>query len=578
MSNVLVANAIISAWKDRQYGIFGTVGLINGEPWKYPMVPALTGQVPTALMPVLPSRLSMTQAWVNNPLLLQPPAHPAGWPAAEVEGYYCINKYHPNATDANIYGHPDAPRLTIPEFGSNTIYAEIHGNNLEHADGVDYNITDNYVSDGVTGTDANPVFIVGINRPRYQGIMAFQNFSHIIVDGVWAGWDGVNDRGGRVRPGNNVGGHHFTWRNGGLIGRDVNPLGSRGGVAFSIGGSESQWAEFVCFDNNEVGYQGVWNGDGKDYHGFRPLWHARYCWCTRNYFHHIGGDAIQCGNSGNNDKGSDEVSHYIYFAGNEGAYIRENIADQKNSYHVFIVDNYSHDMLHFSKASDKTHLILANDSEGPYSGYQFAINNILDCGGTENGIRNSGNANNDGLHQNRTFMFGNIVIDADDFAYNLSNNSNSTVGSYCDAYFNLALRCNGAGFRRNYFQEGGKELTRFRMGGNITIDCAEHVYSQVPAGTLEIYDHIAWNTDLSTPSMVSADADIIDNYLVVDPDLDSNHNPNAGSPCINAAREPDVIQEAFELYGLDGLRRDFADRFRPGGTRWNIGPSELRAA
>ena len=56
------------------------------------------------------------EAWAIDPFLQASPSDPAEWPSAEATGYYFVDSTDVNATDANTYGYPDAPRLTLPSF------------------------------------------------------------------------------------------------------------------------------------------------------------------------------------------------------------------------------------------------------------------------------------------------------------------------------------------------------------------------------------------------------------------------------------------------------------------------------
>ena len=108
------------------------------------------------------------------------------WPFSETINCYYIDKTHPNATNLNnTYGYPYKPRLTPPE-GQLGAGAFVYIN-----DGI-YDANDS-IGDRFdwwgTGTDANPIWIVGNPTKRpiisdYVHIGSGGNASYIIMDNI----------------------------------------------------------------------------------------------------------------------------------------------------------------------------------------------------------------------------------------------------------------------------------------------------------------------------------------------------------------------------------------------------------
>lgn len=234
------------------------------------------------------------------------PAPPFGLGARPVATTHYVDNTHLLATDTNNpSGTAARPRRTIPRTLPAGAVVEVRGGP--------------YATGSLTltsqGTLERPVYVIGIDRPLFQGNGAGDRLvmagSFMVVDGIT--FNGVKQE---------LVGSSMTLRN--SIVRNTNT------VAVVVMGKGS------ILQNNEIHN----NGDPlatveRDTHGVIVMPGAENTWILGNDIHHNGGDAIQVGNAA----GTEPLAQYVYIGGNFLHEDRENGIDIKASRHVVVSAN-----------------------------------------------------------------------------------------------------------------------------------------------------------------------------------------------------------------------------------------------
>lgn len=510
-----------------------------GQAWSYPGIPYATENVPSAIMPTVPTGANLA-SFPYDPCTLLPPAHPGNWPSAEQTDYYYIDKYHGSSTDtANSFGYPDKPRATIPSgaSGSSAAYVEIHGNNGGYLDSSpDYDI--GVVTLSMVGSSSQPIFWKGIDVP-WLGQGFDVTGQHIILDGISL----QNNDSDPLTPHISVdaGTEYFTYRNGEVRGTGGG-ITSGQGQLITIGGSSGSIVKFVMFYNNIIRDGGEWDVQhNKDIHAIRPLYWNRYIWIIDNTIFHVQGDLIQIGNSSNGSSDEAQRSHYIYIAGNEMYEAFENALDCKTSYHVIFSSNDVHD---FGTFGPGTAIIASNNNEGELTAYHWIINNEVQeaIGG---GIRHSGDRTGQ-----KTYSIGNWVHDCDE---GIRIGNHSIVGDNDEwIIHNTVTDCSDIAMTMG--PTNGDELY---IRGNITYDAPnDHIEDNNGFTTSTLTHHISYNSDVSATGVNEADYDTANNNDIdVDPVFTNpgvkDFTLQSGSPAVDAMTTRDAIFDDFQtLYGV----------------------------
>ncbi len=510
----------------------------NESGW-YPGIPYPTDALPAGIMPTLPTPGGQP-GWPYDPIEIALPD-----PTGAGNEYVIATDGDDGAAGNGGNGTMDAPRRTIP-LGSLGDAAKV----FIIGDGSAYGTVDfNIGEDGTwqcTGSVDDPCFIVGIDTPRIGRRVAVEQSTHVVIDGL----SFVDTGEGRPWGAMNVlDSSYITVRNVEIRGDGSN---SSGGSAMAINGVEFLFSYRMTF--HEIGSWET-NATGLDVHAWRPNYSNRYLWLIDSELFHIQADGVQTGNS-NNQGPQQNSSHYVYIAGNEFYENYENAMDNKNSYHVVMSSNDVHDFYATEgMGANGTAIIVSNNSEGPWTGYHWAIDNRV--WNTSLAFRDSGSEDGE-----RNFMVGNVVWNAPT-AFLQANNSTDRE---CWVVNNTAYGATTA------FDIGqpGNNASVF-LHGNImhggSLDTASQAHS-------ELRDNILFGTQLEGAW------DVEQGNLSEDPMLSNPEQGDmalvAGSPAIDAMGEPSPAYEIFEdLYGLD-IRVDLEGTARPSGAAWDMGAVESR--
>ncbi|MEZ4224829.1 MAG: hypothetical protein R3B13_28005 [Polyangiaceae bacterium] len=518
----------------------GTGGNAGGGPWSYPGVPYPTDNVPTGIMPTLPTAAAKKAGWPYDPTQVATPS-----PSGAADEYVVSTSGNDQSAGNGGKGTTAAPRRTIPKgtFPAGTKIFVL-GKNSAYGT-VDFNIGEN-TSMTFDCTAAAPCWLIGIDRPRIGRRIDVANSHHLLMDGFsLVDIPGGNRPYGQMNVSNST---FIAHRNVEIRGSGAN---SAGGSLLSISNTE-----FLITYQSSIHDGGSWNSNatGLDVHGWRPLYGNRYLWLIDSTLYHLQADGVQCGNS-NNGNPQSASSHYVYIAGNEFYENYENALDNKNSYHVVFSSNDVHDFYAAPGASgaNNTAIILSNNSEGPWTGYHWAIDNRVWSTGLA--IRDSGSETGE-----KNYAVGNIIWNAST-AFLQANNSanreswfinNSVSGS------STAVDVNQPGSNASLFVR----LNVFDGAG--TLDTMSAVNSVLSGNVL--YGTTvkgAWDTNsgnlTGNPMLKNASQ--------------GDMTPGAGSSAVGAGSEDPVFALFTSLYGLD-IREDLNGTTRPSGS-WDIGAIEV---
>lgn len=504
----------------------------------YPGIPYPTDDLPGGIMPTLPEP-NAQPGWPYDPISLELPETGSG------DNVYVVSVDGNDGSAGNGgNGSVEAPRRTLPT-GDLGASAHLYIIGQESAYGtVDFDIGDDDTWT-CTGTADAPCFIVGIDAPRIGRRITLTDAEHVVVDGL----SFVDTpTGGRPWGAFNIMfSRYVTVRNVEIRGDGSS---SSGGSAMSIQGVEFLFSYRMRF--HELG---SWqsNPQDRDVHGWRPQYSNRYLWLIDSELFHLQGDGVQTGNS-NNGGTQDQSSHYVYIAGNEFYENYENAIDNKNSYHVVISSNEIHDFFAAEgMGANSTAVILSNNSEGPWTGYHWALNNHIHDAGLA--VRDSGSETDE-----LNFAVGNLVHDVST-AFLQANNDPGRE------FWVVHNSVHGAQVNLDAFQPGnGSSLVveaNIFQGGEI--DTMSEIDSTLRNNILfGVQVSGSWDTE---------DGNLDQDPLFADPGS-GDLSLSAGSPGIDAFDTESPVFGIFEgLYGLD-IRLDSAGTSRPAGTRWDIGATE----
>ena len=280
----------------------------------YPGIPEPMDTLPSGLMPNLPDP-GTQPGWPYDPRTIETPT-----PTGASEEYIISISGDDTSAGNDGKGTIDAPRRTIPEgfFPAGTKFF-IYGDNSPYGT-VDFNMGNETTLEFSCSAE-EPCWWVGIDTPRIGRRINVENSQHLILEGL-----SFVDIPGGSRPFGQLAltnSEYITTRHLELRGDGSN---SRGASVIPISDSR-----FVYSYDITIHSAGNWQCDSRqqnesclDVHGWRPSYRNQYLWLIDSHIYHLQGDSIQTGNS-NNSNPQNEVSHYIYIAGNEFYENYENI-------------------------------------------------------------------------------------------------------------------------------------------------------------------------------------------------------------------------------------------------------------
>ncbi|MEM6995338.1 MAG: hypothetical protein AAF721_32815 [Myxococcota bacterium] len=510
---------------------------VDAEGW-YPGIPYPTDDLPGGIMPTLPTP-GAQPGWPYDPIELELPE-----PTDAANEYVISVAGSDQGAGNGGNGTMAAPRRTIP-LGALPASAKLFiiGANSEYGT-VDFDIGDDD-SWQCVGTEGDPCFVVGIDGPRIGRRVAVQGSSHFVIDGVSMVDNGDGRPWGSM---NVVDSSYITVRNVEIRGNGQN---SSGGSAMSLSNVEFMMAYRMTF--HEIGSWET-NATDLDVHAWRPAYGNRYLWLIDSELFHIQADGVQSGNS-NYQGPQSEVSHYIYIAGNEFYENYENAIDNKNSYHVVMSSNEIHDFYAGQGASgaNGTAVIVSNNSEGPWTGYHWAVNNQI--WNTSLALRDSGSESDE-----RNFMVGNVIWNANTAILMANNGPNRESWVVNNTAF-------GASTAFDVGQPGSNASVF--LHGNILHGGSLDTATQM---TSELRDNILFDAQLDGQWDIDT-GNLSEDPALVDPTA-GDMSVAAGSAAVDGMSEPSEVYEIFDgLYGLD-LREDLNGTPRPSGAAWDIGAVE----
>ncbi len=353
-------------------------------------VPDPAGQVPSAIMPAIPSANEQIPAFPYDPVNMSKPEWNDG-----PQQYYVDSGVACDDSNNGGRGAPLAPRCTLPGIVSKTWTLSAGDQIFVVGNGATYNEGLDIRNLFMTGTAGAPIWIIGISdpsTPRWtnQPKFGFKLISagdtsqvmHVIMDNIH--FYNPNDEFifvHRSEPGNKF--EYFTFRHSTCSAtEDENAEGvinDQNRSCFFFKGTETNPVRFIVLYDNDIFGMGRWKDDhdtNHDIHGLQIERSTYYFWYLANRAFHTQADGFQCSNSNQFDKNMAERPHYIYVAGNEFFENYENAFDSKGCYHVVFSENYVHDFYNAIKQANETAVIAANDAESLVgSNYEWFINN-----------------------------------------------------------------------------------------------------------------------------------------------------------------------------------------------------------
>jgi hypothetical protein len=481
------------------------------------------------------------------------PSWPAGWPGAEVPGYYYVDSTHPNATDSgNTYGYPARPRATIAEItyaaGS---YVEIHGGPYTGGGQITF---------GANGTAADPVWFRGasaITKPILRA-ETLPKGSYVIIENLY--FD-TTSQTLDIRPvgGSNL--HHAVVRNCEFAGPGTAD-GSSSVIGIN-GGAGNRFSDIVIF-NNRIHDFGDNNATAEnDYHGVKPSNYVDRVWILNNTIYNMGGDSVQVGSA---TLTAEERPTFIYIGGNVFYGNYENAVDVKQATDVIISQNTMFNtrnpllVLHYNPERIWT---LYNTFHTSAAGFistesteTYVVGNVfynlhgstVDAGNSA--IRARGSTTLYVVNNTITDVDNGIYIEAGSNHVVASNNVISGVhSSLYHVFVEGTSAADGSDLHHTLFwQPDGRARIRWGSSGALTLSEFRSDNSGEGTGSLE------------------ADPRFI-NPTAKDFGLLSN------SPAIDAGTTDSVYTVFFNTYRVS-IERDAAGKSRPVGSAWDMGSYE----
>lgn len=499
-----------------------------------------------------------------DPITVTAPSQPGAWPSAEVAGYYYIDNTNPAATDANTYGYPDVPRLTIPTTLSAGDYVEIAGGGT-----YDLGTQSQLIA---TGTEANPIWYRGSsssNRPiiRCEHLIKAQ---YLFMENLHYDTEGKS-LGIRTHSGSLS--HHVCVRDCEISG-DGTDIGNSSGIGI-YGTSTEQFHNIVVYNNliHTLGVADPAHAEN-DYHGVAPSSYCNDVWILGNTMYGLGGDGVQVGAA---TLASAARPYNIYVAGNVIHDCHENAVDVKDCHEVYISENIGYNFQSTSTSAGSAFVVHNN----PVNVY-FLFNTAHDCeiAYISTGATDAWFIGNIGYNINHTSVSWDPL---DEYSYGVCIHFRSSTGGAINnsfyGYDSGIQIATGTGVRiqGNIF-ENRVEATGLDINiGVATSESAHSVDFNIfhPGSTERLQDNgtiytlSSWNSTFSS-SMGNAS---IGDPLYTD-GANYDFSLQAGSVAIDAY-EKDAQYAAYETLTGIAITKDFSGNDRPTlSTDYDIGAFE----
>ena len=480
----------------------------------------------------------------------------------EVTGWYFVSPQHPQASDSNAFGTPQAPRATIPD--------PVPAGSVVVLDGeYDYAPT-GYDRILVNGTASQPVFFIaepGARITRKWRIEA----SYLIVDGLE-----FTERGKiEIRYPS----HHVAFRNG----EHHDMAGEFGG----FGNSATEKVEYIVLYNNKIHSEDGWNQNPSvdlDHHGIKfDSWVDRV-WVIGNEGYHNGGSFIQVGNR---YAGHDlERNRYFYIGGNTLYENRQSPIEIKQSSDIIISGNllYNNRRVQTNTSGQGGLAILYGPARiwvinNRIYNSNFGVKAGSNSGGEGQGLYIVGNVIHDisvepgdSYNSNSAWAPAAVMLAGGDDRY-VVNNTIWNVDGGIHSPSSPALQIQG-NLIANVFK--GYHIF-LESNSTLTVSSAENnAFSQQDASVSlrlgnTLYSGIAafegaWN---------NANQNIEGNPELVSPQT-HDYALSSTSALVDSGMESDIYQTFEDLYGLD-IRQDIRGVARPQNGRWDIGAFEFES-
>ncbi|WP_456416681.1 choice-of-anchor Q domain-containing protein [Thiolapillus sp.] len=484
---------------------------------------------------------------------------PAPWDQ-EAPGWYYVDQYHANASDANAYGTPENPRRTIPDPVPAGSVVEVHGLYDYAPTGYDL-ITAN-------GTEQAPVFIVGSGQTVVKRKWAIKSSYTIIENIEFTDFGKISI----TYPS-----HHVAIRN--------NNMHHINGKIGGYGNSDMERLHHIVIYNNKIHSQEGWDQNPEidlDNHGIKFGRYVEDVWIVDNLAYNNGGSFVQVGDW--NSPANNELARRYYIGRNTAYANRQSPIGVKQSSDVIISENllYNNRAIQ-TNAAGQAGVVFQYGPER-----LWIINNrIFD---SDAGISSGSNSGGIGQEQ---FIVGNLIYNihtADDFNYNpgsawspaaimLAGGVNRHVIDNTIHDVDAGISCPGSGsldIRGNIVSHVTKSSHVFIEHGSIAYFSSMHnniLYQRggdasIRWGDGEILNVAGFEFEYPAQGQGNLEAD----PLFINPSS-NNFFLQSSSPAIDRNTENDVYQIFQNLYGID-IRVDNDGDMRPQGAGWDIGALE----
>lgn len=565
------------------------------QAWSYIGIPYVTDMVPGAMMPTLPTGAD-TPGFPYDPCAMPTPT----FTGASNQYFVDSNRGNDSTAGNNGRGTIEKPRKSLPAISrfkwtlaaGTQIFVE---SGSRHFDGTLEPDDDMKIVS--LGTSDEPCWIIGVGdeKPTFAGEKYVVSGTHLLIDNIRF----ASNAGLKIKLGNGKDGVSLKY--GTIRNCLIDGLGS--GENAAIGGSgvsDEDRSSFICLYRNVIRNLGKWDRadkNGRDKHGIQMTARTDHWWIVENEIYHCEGDSVQVNTSNQHNGNYTNRPHYIYIAGNHFYENYENAVDNKNCYHVIISQNLIHDFRNEYKWANATAIILANDSEGWLSGYEWAIfNEIYEAGTAIKIASNAALTIDDPKSETpvqtagqRTYAIGNLIYDVGN-GFNLDARGTSPNGKLTRTWFeetwivSNTIHAKNAPIRQTRANASSGENSSHRIIGNL-------LYSDANGQEIELEDSEAQFNEVSynfvyrasgPTTMTERKFDLaVGNSYNAPPvfaDIEANdYTPLAGSASVDLIgfrTEPEPYSLFKSMYGID-IAVGYNGIKRATGLRWDAGAFEI---